>query len=265
MTDTDASGGTEAMTFDRPLRYNDGQYEITLPAKLSDHDSLENSDTFAFIPELQQNTVRFRVVLTDDDEGRHVRRLRRAGEHDQTYLRFPAEMAVERGWDHLLEAEDSVRVEIRRVDRGDYIVNTWPRTQPWFATNVGDAVADPVYKELVTVETGPDLEHKEYRLELPGAFADAYGLKPGTPVATRLTARGGELMLALDFDVDDSEHDDLHVRTIFRSGGTPTDGDYENEHFAVTVSKTYADALELPQRGLRVVPEQDQILLDPQT
>lgn len=286
--------------YERPLRYNDGQYEFTLPADLANNDGLENGDRFAFLPELQANSIRFRVVLDATDEycqakntrgrqcqrqpsdgefcsihadmddververqheGTHVRRLRRAGEWDQAFLRFPTAMATERGFPDLLQ-DDSVQVEIQRADRGDYILNTWPRTKPWFTATAGEQIADASTKRLVTVDAGERDDFTSLRFEFPTEYADAYGLEGGEPVATRLTARDGDLRVALDFNVDDDERDASHVRTVYRSGVVQTDsGDYDR--YGVLVAKPYVDALGLANRSLEVVPEDGQILLRP--
>lgn len=285
--------------YERPLRYNDGQYEFTLPADLANNDGLKNGDRFAFLPELQQNSIRFRVVRDTSDEycqatnargqqcqnqpsdgefcavhadmddververqydGTHVRRLRRAGEWDQAYLRFPAAMATERGFPELLQDDGGVQVEIQRVDRGDYILNTWPRTKPWFTPTAGEQVTEAVTKRLVTVGADERDGFTSLRFEFPLEYAEVYGLEGGEPVATRLTARNGELMIALDFGVDDGELDGSHTRTVYRSGVVQAaDGDYDR--YGVLVAKPYVDALGLAHRELTVIPEDGQILL----
>lgn len=247
--------------YERPLRENDGQIEITLPAALADQDALKNGDRFEFLPRLDKQSIVLDASLTDTD-GRHVRRLRRAGEWGQAYLRFPREMAYVLGWHDYLEAPDvSPTVSIERLDRGEYALRSWPATKPWYAERT-DQVATETYKRLVENESGPGVQYTQYRLELPSSYIDAYGLQPGDTLAARLTARNGELALAYERDVPAHEEDAPHVRTIFRTGGTPDGaGDYEREQFGFIVSRALADALGLVEHGVEVVPEEGQLLL----
>lgn len=250
-----------AIDYERKMRLNDRQYEITLPAELSDADGLENGDLFAFTPELENNTVAIRATLTDDTGARNVRRLRRAGEWDQTYLRFPKVFADERGWGDLLDAGD-VQVSIEHADRGEYVLRTWPATKPAFFPTAGETVADTVIRRFIEVEHGGDsLAWVQYRLEIPSEIARAYGIEGGERLAARLTARDGELMLAMDFDVDPGEVDGSHVRKVFQSSvsrDAGAEGDIRN--YGVLVPRPYADALGLAGADFELVPEDGQLL-----
>lgn len=252
---------SESDRYERPLRLNDGQIEITLPAELADRDELENGQPFEFVPRLDKQSIVLDVATTDA-EGRHIRRLRRAGEWGQSYLRFPKELVYALGWQNMLDAPDvSPTVAIDRVDSGEYTLRTWPATKPWFADTTEEA-AESFTTRLVEVDSGPNTEYTQYRLGLPGDVIEAYSLEPGDKFAARLTARGGELVLAYDRDVAAHEADAPHTRTVFRSGSTPSDsGGYEREQFAVTVSKALVDVLDLASEDITVVPEAGQLLL----
>lgn len=246
--------------YERALRLNDGQFEITFPAAYANADGLENGDTVAFVPQLDGQTIVLDVQRTDA-EGRHVRRIRRAGRDDQVYLRFPMEMAVDFGWDDWLAAdEEPVSVRIERVSDGHYHLLTWPTTTPWVTPGSDDLVATSVHKRPIEVQSGPGMGFERYHLELPASYVEAYGLQPGDHLAMRLTARHGALALALSFDVDDENAE--NVRTVFRTGATPNDsGGYDREQFGIVLSKTYVDALGYLDSGVDVLPEQGQLIL----
>jgi bifunctional DNA-binding transcriptional regulator/antitoxin component of YhaV-PrlF toxin-antitoxin module len=254
------SDPSDADRYERQLRINDGQIEITLPAALADRDGLDNGDRFKFTPRLDKQSIVLEVSSTDD-EGRNVRRLRRAGEWDQAYLRFPTEMAYAMGWQDFLDAPDvSPTVAIERRGRGEYAIRTWPSTKPWYSERT-DMVAQESFKRLVENDSGPGADFIQYRLEIPSAIVEAYGLGPETKLATRLTARDGELALAYDRDVGAHEAAGPHVRTVFRSGGTPDgEGGYERQQFGVNVPKALARSLGLVD-SVELRPEEGQLVL----
>lgn len=261
MSDRSAdAGGSQHLV---PLRDNAGQLEVTLPSDLVDEHGYQPGDPVAFWPRLENDHIVYDLV---DGTGllRNERRIRQAGEWDQTYLRFPREFAVERGlFERVHEDGPGPKLEIKSLAPRTLRLRPRPATYPFESFDPADAIAEPHRKKLVRhYRRG---ESWELRYEFPKSHLDddgGFSVTPGDLAATRLTAIDDDLALALDFS-DDLDPDATNVRQVYVTDLRPQSDGYDLAH--ITFSRPFAHALKyvtLDGRApLDLIPGDDQLLI----
>lgn len=245
-------------TVEQRLLFSDGRYHVTVPARLADALGLENGDAMAYLPRLERGSVVFDVRRGANPDAGHVRRLHRPRE--PAHLRFPKEMAHERGFPALLEEHgDDVLVEIEVADQDTLTLRPWPESRPWTPAGGFDlADASRKRKRLVTEKSGPGTEFEQYRLYYPAAFAERYGFAGGERVAFRLAAHDGALGVAILMPTPTYafDRDAPFTRAVIRDDAVgPADGEERPDGATYTQYRTdfprvWADALDLRGRSL---------------
>jgi hypothetical protein len=260
MSERSAAGRSQYLV---PLRDNAGQLEVTLPSALVDEHGYQPGDPVAFWPRVEDGNVVYDLV---DGTGilRNERRLRQAGEYDQTYLRFPREIGIERGlFEAVHAAGHGPKLEIESLAPRTLRLRPRPATTPFESIDPADAIAEPYQKKLVRhYRRGNSWE---LRHEFPKSYLGDegdYSVTPGDHAATRLTTVDGDLAIALDFS-DDLDPDATNVRQVYVTDLQPQSGGYDLAH--ITFSRTFAHALKFVtldgRAPLEFIPCDDQILV----
>lgn len=197
-------------TVEQPL-LREKQYAVTIPSRIAGALGLEDNEPMAFRPRLEGGAIVFDVERGGDPDAGNVRRLKRPRGYGAT-LRLPHLLAEERGLGRLLDQRDEVLVEIEVRDAATLTLRPWPETRPWTPAGGFDeeALQDSARKRkrLVTNRNGDGMHWKQYRLYYPTAHVERYGLTAGDHVQFRLTARDGELGVAVLMPTPDYEFDE---------------------------------------------------------
>jgi hypothetical protein len=263
------------MSFEVPLRNNDGQLEVTLPKKLVAFHGFRNGDPVAFVPRLDGREIVFDIVESSGEYA-NERRIRRAGDHGQTYLRFPKAIADERRlfdlvdyynddddgdlWDFEspvfgMASGDRPMLHIESKGKKHLVARTDPPMEPWFySKGVGEAVGTPAMKSLTSLVNDRDIEQLVFEFPQGWSGNDVLGLQDGKRVAHRMTARHGELLLVMDFDVDEDGKERANMNTVFEHDLSYLEntGSESYSDFRVTFDKTLAHAFGLAAPGKKV-------------
>ena len=218
----------------------------------------EQNQKLAFWPVLDGRHIVWDVGPADSDDLRNAASLRmrtqappehvddsRVGQYENAYLRWPREFAVERGlFEHADAGDATVRLSVSERGNDDVQflrAEPWPASMPWGVPAVATAAVQigPFYKRATDSQSGVGGQKTE--IHLPREVVAELGLEASQPVAGRLTALGGELALAFDVEVEETENAPYVRRLVGSTVHSEEYGSYES--LKLRVSRPYAHAL----------------------
>jgi len=239
--------------------YHDGDNIATmLPAALVERFELEISQPVRLFPQLTGGRVRYLLEASDDVDGSLPidRRLKGSGPSgDQIEYRFPTTLCRLTGLltdDGL--ARDQMRVTRWNDERRTLQFEMQPTLHPPMTDDVqtvGEIVAGPVQGQLTPIKDDDHPLGVRQFVFYPGQpLVEGLGIEEGDTFVVRLSVRGGDAVLVLDFEAgDDADPNTPLVQTVYaKESGTQ---DTTVTQLIATVPITAAVALRMPDTGVQ--------------
>ncbi len=252
--------------YEMKLRASGERVEVTVPSDLVEFHELEGGDPIAFRPTLQDGEIVF-DLYPGLGGWANERNLSQTGKCNTTLLRFPKEFAVESGLFDLVET-GGAEVKFKTHLQKELTLSLNPPVRPVCYDDVRK-LAKPFYTRLAK---NTNRYSHQLRIGVPQAWSDEdlLNLNGGEKYATRLAARGGQLVVVLDLSGEQLSSDRSNVRVFFEKDMSYLENTESENYSRIvgTFSKPFAHGLDLSsptdrKTSVKMWPEPNRIVVQP--